>query len=165
MASGGSQQCMNCGGPVLDSETDCSTCRLHRSKVIYGEYARWQQCERCGELVRVGQSLCGDCDSSGFPGTNEYFQHTTETWVYPAGESPSATHDHGNNSIGSGRHLTPGQVPKANGCLVVFGSLLISGLLCAWWVPNGGEGFGIILAVAVPVFGAIQYFLRRQSRV
>lgn len=31
------QECMNCGGPVADDDTHCTTCGLARGLVIYGE--------------------------------------------------------------------------------------------------------------------------------
>ena len=31
------QECMNCGGPVADDDTHCTTCGLERGSVIYGE--------------------------------------------------------------------------------------------------------------------------------
>jgi len=31
------QECMNCGGPVADDDSHCTTCGLPRGSVIYGE--------------------------------------------------------------------------------------------------------------------------------
>jgi hypothetical protein len=56
------QECMNCGGPVADTDTHCTTCGLPRGSVIYGERP-WSddsstsstpRCAICrGPLVRV----------------------------------------------------------------------------------------------------------------
>ena len=54
-------QCMNCGGPVWDSEINCPTCGLHRRDVIFGEQSNWHPCERCGESVREPRTICEDC--------------------------------------------------------------------------------------------------------
>jgi hypothetical protein len=31
------KECMNCGGPVADDDSHCTTCGLPRGSVIYGE--------------------------------------------------------------------------------------------------------------------------------
>jgi len=56
------KECMNCGGPVADDDSHCTTCGLPRGSVIYGERP-WSddsstsstpRCAICrGPLVRV----------------------------------------------------------------------------------------------------------------
>ena len=73
MGSGGMQQCMNCGGPVWDSETKCTTCGLHRRDVIFGEWSKWHSCSQCGELFRGSQSVCEECGESQISSDSEFF--------------------------------------------------------------------------------------------
>ena len=66
------KECMNCGGPVADTDTHCTTCGLERGKVIFGERP-WddepeeqavRRCEGCGNPLpeREVDTYCIDCE-------------------------------------------------------------------------------------------------------
>ena len=76
------QECMNCGGPVADDDSHCTTCGLARGSVIYGERP-WSEgdssgdkgpcCWRCGDPLDLydeedldvdddqDDDICADC--------------------------------------------------------------------------------------------------------
>jgi hypothetical protein len=51
------QECMNCGGPVADDESHCTTCGLPRGAVIYGERQWSAEDSRAGSDPSC--ALCG----------------------------------------------------------------------------------------------------------
>lgn len=66
-------QCMNCGGPVGDRDARCTTCGLHRTKVVFGERAATEpwggelECPVCGEVMveRPRGPICVNADDYG----------------------------------------------------------------------------------------------------
>ena len=65
------QECMNCGGPVADDDSHCTTCGLARGLVIYGERP-WSDgdsvndkgpcCWRCGDPLDLDDEEDLDAD-------------------------------------------------------------------------------------------------------
>ena len=51
------KECMNCGGPVADDDTHCTTCGLERGLVIYGERPGGD--DRSGAASDPSCAICG----------------------------------------------------------------------------------------------------------
>lgn len=158
-------QCMNCGGPIWDSEINCSTCGLHRSKVVSGEWRDWHSCQRCGGLFRGNQLVCEECAET----TSEDYAEQSEDSLSPWEDTIVAEAiEAQNREIGSlktnARQQVSGRSSKPNGCLAFLCSLLISFVICAWWVPNGAGGGIVILVVGVLLFGLNRLYHRQQEK-
>jgi hypothetical protein len=162
VGSGGMQQCMNCGGPVWDSETKCTTCGLHRRDVIFGEYSKWHSCSQCGELFRGSQLVCEECAETESTDVAEQSADSLSPWedTIVAGENEVQYREVGSMQTHGSQPIS-GRSSKPNGCLAFLCSLVISFFICAWWVPNGGGGGIIILGVGVLLFASNRLYHHR----